>query len=55
MRVKLYRWRNDQWKERGIGNCKLMRDRKERKISFKMRQEKTWKPVGNFLCKSTDF
>ena len=52
LRVKLYRWRDEQWKERGIGNCKLMRDRAARKIRFLMRQEKTLKPVGNFLRKS---
>jgi len=48
----LYRWRDEQWKERGVGNCKLMRDRANRKIRFLMRQEKTLKPVGNFIGKS---
>ena len=51
MRVKLYRFR-EEWKERGIGNCKLMRDRKDKRIRFVMRQEKTLKPVANFICKS---
>ena len=27
IRAKLFRWRDEQWKERGIGNAKLMRDR----------------------------
>ena len=47
-RVKLFRFRDNQWKERGIGNAKLLRNDKERKIRFVMRQEKTHKPVGNF-------
>jgi len=52
MRTKLYRFNDNQWKERGVGNLKLLRDRKERKIRVLMRQEKTHKPVANFLCKS---
>ena len=51
MRCKLFRFRDNQWKERGIGNCKLLRNKAEKKIRFVMRQEKTLKPVGNFLCK----
>ena len=51
MRAKLFRWRDEQWKERGIGNAKLMRDRAEKKVRFMMRQEKTLKPVANFLRK----
>ena len=50
-RTKLYRFNDGQWKERGVGNLKLMRDRKERKIRVLMRQEKTYKPVANFLRK----
>uniref|UniRef100_A0A7S3W2E6 RanBD1 domain-containing protein n=1 Tax=Strombidinopsis acuminata TaxID=141414 RepID=A0A7S3W2E6_9SPIT len=49
MRCKLFRFRDNQWKERGIGNCKLLRNKAEKKIRFVMRQEKTLKPVGNFL------
>ena len=52
MRIKLYRYRNEQWKERGIGNAKLMRDKAQKRIRFVMRQEKTLKPVGNFFGKS---
>ena len=54
-RVKLYRFNDNQWKERGVGNMKMLRDRKERKIRVVMRQEKTYKPVANFLCKYTDY
>ena len=48
-RVKLFRFRDNQWKERGIGNAKLLRNTADKKIRFVMRQEKTLKPVGNFL------
>ena len=51
-RVKLFRWRDEQWKERGIGNAKIMRDREEKRCRFVMRQEKTLKPVANFIGKS---
>lgn len=51
IRVKLFRWRDEQWKERGIGNGKLMRDREEKRVRFVMRQEKTLKPVANFISK----
>ena len=48
-RAKLFRFRNEHWKERGIGNAKLLRNDKDKKIRFVMRQEKTLKPCGNFL------
>lgn len=51
MRCKLYRHRDEQWKERGTGNCKLMRHKESKKIRFVMRQEKTLKPVANFIRK----
>ena len=47
-RAKLYRFRDDQWKERGVGNCKLMRHKENKKIRLVMRQEKTLKPIANF-------
>ena len=54
IRTKLFRWRDEQWKERGIGNAKLMRDREQKQVRFIMRQEKTLKPVANFIGKSRD-
>ena len=48
-RAKLYRFRDNQWKERGVGHAKLMRHKETKKIRFVMRQEKTKKPIGNFL------
>jgi hypothetical protein len=51
MRCKLYRLRDEQWKERGTGNAKLLRHKESHKIRFVMRQEKTLKPVANFIGK----
>lgn len=36
-RVKLYRFANEQWKERGVGNAKMLRNDKDQKIRFVMR------------------
>ena len=36
-------------KERGTGNIKFMRDKTSHKIRAIMRQEKTLKPVANFI------
>ena len=36
-RVKLFRFRDEQWKERGIGNAKLLRNDAQKKIRFVMR------------------
>ena len=36
-RVKLFRFRNEQWKERGIGNGKLLRNDNQKRIRFVMR------------------
>lgn len=47
-RIKLYRFAQDQWKERGVGNGKLLRNDETLRIRFVMRQEKTLKPVANF-------
>lgn len=48
-RAKLFRFRDSQWKERGIGFAKLMRNDTTKKIRFVMRQEKTHKACGNFI------
>jgi hypothetical protein len=53
VRCKLYRMRNDEWKERGTGNMKFLRHKESKKIRFVMRQEKTLKPVANFLSNIT--
>ena len=48
-RCKLFRFRDNQWKERGIGNAKLIRKDEAKRVRFVMRQEKTLKPCGNFV------
>ena len=48
MRVKLYRFRNE-WKERGAGWCRLVRDNDKKSISLLMRQDQTKKIVANFI------
>ena len=37
MRCKLYRFRQEEWKERGTGNCKLLRHKENKKIRFLLR------------------
>ena len=46
-RVKLYRWRDAQWKERGVGDFKLMKHKENLRIRVIMRQDKTGKVVAN--------
>ena len=36
-RVKLFRFRDNQWKERGIGNARLMRNKETKKVRLVMR------------------
>jgi Ran-binding protein 1 len=48
-RGKLYRWTDEQWKERGTGDIKLLRDRTSHKVTLVMRQDNTKKVVVNFL------
>ena len=50
-RAKLYRWKDNEWKERGTGELKILRNRKTTKIRVVMRQEKTFKLVCNFMSK----
>ena len=47
-RSKLYRWRDAQWKERGIGELRFMKHKDNSKVRVLMRQEKTHKIVANF-------
>lgn len=49
MRARLYRWRDNEWKERGTGEIKLLRDKTEKRIRFVLRQDKTLKAVANFI------
>ncbi len=47
-RAKLFRWR-DEWKERGAGDLKLLRQKENKKIRCVLRQDKTLKAVANFI------
>eukprot|EP00828_Plagiopyla_frontata_P005364 TRINITY_DN1213_c0_g1_i1.p1 TRINITY_DN1213_c0_g1~~TRINITY_DN1213_c0_g1_i1.p1 ORF type:complete len:189 (-),score=41.24 TRINITY_DN1213_c0_g1_i1:259-825(-) len=51
-RSKLYRWREKQWKERGIGELKFLKNKKTNKVRILMRQEQTHKIVANHLIQS---
>jgi hypothetical protein len=53
IRAKLFRWR-DEWKERGVGELKLLRHKNTKRIRCVLRQDKTLKPVANFLVSSDD-
>ena len=48
-RSKLFRFRENQWKERGAGDLKLLRNKSTNKIRVLMRQDKTLKIVANFI------
>lgn len=48
-RAKLYRWADEQWKERGTGDLKLLRDKDTKKVALVMRQDSTKKIVANFI------
>ena len=48
-RGKLFRFRDGEWKERGTGDLKLLRHKKDKKIRFILRQDKTLKIVANFI------
>ena len=47
-KAKLYRFRNEKWKERGNGICKILRNKETKKIRFLLRTEKTKKVSANF-------
>lgn len=47
LKAKLFRFRDGQWKERGTGDVKFLRDKKTRQIRLLMRQDKTLKIVAN--------
>ena len=55
MRARLYRWRDNEWKERGTGEIKLLRDKTEKRIRFVLRQDKTLKAVANFIVVFSSF
>ena len=48
-RGRLYRFRDNEWKERGTGDMKLLRHKTDKRIRFILRQDKTLKIVANFI------
>jgi Ran-binding protein 1 len=48
---KLYRFDNDsgEWKERGVGQTRLLKNKENKRIRLLMRQEKTLKIRANHL------
>lgn len=50
-KCKLYRFDNDagEWKERGVGQGRILRHKENKKIRFLMRQDKTLKIRGNHI------
>jgi len=46
-RSKLYRWVGKEWKERGIGDLKLLQNKATKDFRILMRQEKSHKVVAN--------
>ena len=47
----MYRFRDNEWKERGLGYAKLQRNKEQKSVRFLMRADKTLKPVANFVRK----
>jgi hypothetical protein len=48
-RSKVFRWRDDKWKERGIGVLKILRDKINYRIRIVLRQDQTKKAMINFF------
>ncbi|KAF8821884.1 putative ran binding family protein 1 [Cardiosporidium cionae] len=53
-RAKLYRWKSGEWKQRGVGEAKLLEHVKTGRIRFLLRQEKTLKIVANHYVLQTE-
>jgi Ran-binding protein 1 len=53
-RSKLYRWANNEWKERGVGDLKFLKNKKNGKIRVVLRQDKTHKVVANFYVSGSN-
>jgi len=54
-RARVYRLRKGEWKERGTGDAKLLRNKESKKIRFLLRQEKTLKVAANFYLAENPF
>ena len=47
-RTKIYRWRNEEWKERGVGDFSIFKNKETSKIRGVHRQDKTFKVRAHF-------
>jgi Ran-binding protein 1 len=54
IRGRLYRWRSEEWKERGTGDIKFLRNKESKMIRMILRQDKTLKAVANFIITDKD-
>ncbi|CAD8082136.1 unnamed protein product [Paramecium primaurelia] len=48
-RAKMYRFADGQWKERGVGDLKFLKNKQTQKIRLLMRQDKTGKVIANHM------
>jgi len=55
IKTRLYRFRDKQWKERGVGILRLRRSKKTRQIRLVMRQDKTLKVIANHLISGNPY
>ena len=53
-RTKLYRWRDTEFKERGAGDLKFLKNKETQRVRILMRQDKTHKVVANFYVSPKD-
>lgn len=53
-RSKLFRFRDEEWKERGLGEAKLLRSKATGRVRFLLRQDKTEKVAANHFVVDHD-
>ena len=54
-RAKLYIWKDAQWKERGLGMCKVLQNRENKKSRIVMRREQVMKERFELFFNSSNF
>ena len=55
MKCKLYRYKDEEWKERATGYLKLLRHKETKRIRMIIRQDKIFKIRANFFSKHQYF
>lgn len=53
-RTKIYRWRNEEWKERGVGDFSIFKNKENNKIRGVHRQDKTFKVRAHFYINGSN-